>query len=288
MPELPEVETISRQLDPKMAGSNLIGLEILDPRLGEFPEPPRGRVRAVRRVGKEVGFFIGETVFLVHLRMTGRLIWEADSERLDSKSIMVREEKFRMHLRARLRFDRGVLLFHDVRRFGTMRIFPEESLPSQGIDPTTDEFTVESLERLLERGSQPMKNFLLRQDRIVGIGNIYASEILFRSRLHPMRQSSSLLPDEIRKLHRAIRLTLELAIANSGTTFSDYRDSDGETGSFGRFLHVYDREGEKCRSCRETIARLVQSGRSSFYCPECQPRTRTRKKAQKPKNQLKK
>ena len=271
MPELPEVETIARQLAPALVGRRVLGLAIGDPLLrggsGSTPAVRGRRVSDVRRSGKRVLIEMGPRPrgggplwLAVHLRMTGRLLWqEAGSETRPERA------------RARMRLDRGSLWFTDTRRLGTFEwCRTVEAAEPDGVDPVTPGFTPERLTVLLGSSPQPLKTWLLRQDRIVGLGNIYASEILHAARLSPVRPAGSLDRGEVRRLHRSTRRILERAIRNCGTTFSDFQDSRGEIGSFQRYLAVYDRAGRCCRRCRVPIERIVQQQRSTFYCPSCQ------------------
>ncbi len=269
MPELPEVETVARQLAPHLTGRTVRRLRILDPLLRDGRVPPlAGRtVERVDRSGKQVRLRLSprpgqaDPVWvLVHLRMTGRLLWLDEPGRPTVQ-----------HLRASLTFDRGILLFADTRRFGTLRFARSEAatLP-EGVEPLSDAFTRVLLGRMLAGSKTPLKPWLLRQDRIVGLGNIYASEILHEARLSPLRVSGSLKPHETGRLHRAVRRVLRRAIEHCGTTFSDFQDARGLEGAYQRYLRVYDRPGERCRRCRGTIDRLVQQQRSTFYCPVCQ------------------
>ena len=269
MPELPEVETVARQLAPRLAGRVAQRLILLDPRLRTGRRPRlRGRViTEVRRSGKQVliTFSPGPNGprplwLAVHLRMTGRLSWSAEPARAE-----------RAHLRARVDLDRGALLFHDTRRFGTFSWYlsAEEARPA-GIDPLSPELTPARLARLLEGSRQNVKAWLLRQDRLAGLGNIYASEILHAARLSPRRSAAALKEVEVRALLRSTRRILRRAIEKCGTTFSDFQDARGLTGSYQRYLAVYGREGERCRRCRGTVRRIVQQQRSTFHCPGCQ------------------
>lgn len=264
MPELPEVETVARQLAPCLAGRVVRSLRIFDPLLRRGPQPrPHGRrVAGVRRVGKQVLIeFDNGLCLAVHLRMTGRLIW-APNKRAEA-----REDR----LRARIGFDRGALLFADTRRFGTFRWFRDarEAEPA-GIDPVSAEMTIEALREMTGRARQSLKAFLLRQDRIVGIGNIYASEILWDARLSPRRLASGLRRAEVVRLHDSTRKILIRAIEHCGTTFSDFQDAHGLTGSYQQYLAVYDCEDELCRRCGATVKRIVQQQRSTYFCRGCQ------------------
>jgi len=268
MPELPEVETVARQLDPLVAGRRIARLVIRDRKLGHAD---RGRVAgtrilAVRRSGKQVVFDLArgrrrtpELFLVVHLRMTGRLLWVGDDEPSPPRA------------RAELVLDRGRVAFVDTRRFGTLRLFDDAGeLAPHGVEPLSDELTAGRLAALLGRSGQPIKPWLLRQDRLVGVGNIYAAEILFAARVDPRRAAGSLSRAEVRGLHRAIRSVLRRAIECCGTTFSDFQDARGRSGGFARLLAVYGREDEPCRRCGGSIARIVQQQRSTFFCPGCQ------------------
>ncbi|HHN75372.1 MAG TPA: bifunctional DNA-formamidopyrimidine glycosylase/DNA-(apurinic or apyrimidinic site) lyase [Acidobacteria bacterium] len=273
MPELPEVETVVRQLRPKVTGQHLERLLVFDGRLrpGRAPAPAQRRIHRVERIGKQIVFSFGpgrpsgrppRAWLACHLRMTGRLIWQA------------RQRNAQPDLRARLVLDRGVVDFIDTRRFGTLRwLHRIEEIQPQGLDPLTPDFTVSALEGLLAGSRQEVKVWLLRQDRLAGLGNIYASEILHRAGLAPRRRAGHLGKAETRRLFEAIGGVLSEAITNCGTTFSDFRDARGELGAYQKMLAVYGREGQRCRRCRQgEIRRVVQQQRSTFYCPACQTR----------------
>ena len=269
MPELPEVETVVRQLAPFLLDRKISSLEILDPRLEE-PEKAKVRSRTileVSRMGKRIVIRLsagsGNKAPLwlgFHLGMTGRLIMEGRQSGQQPG-----------HLRARLVLDRGCLNFFDVRRFGRLDIFHSpDSVRPKGIDPLSRAFTGRTLKKLLSGSSQQIKPWLLRQDRLVGIGNIYASEVLFAAGIDPRKPSLSLSAEEIRRLHRSIRKTLRLAIQHCGTTFSDFQDTRGRAGSFQNLLAVYRREDRPCPRCGKPIVRIIQQQRSTFFSPDCQ------------------
>lgn len=270
MPELPEVETVARQLAPALVGRSVRELRILDPRL-RTERPPRlagRRIVAVERCGKRVliefGPADGPVYLAVHLRMTGRLSWRPDEAAPE-------DSRSRKHLRAQLRLDRGRLLFVDARRFGTFAWYRSrhEAQP-QGLDPLSPALDPRRLDRLIDDSAQNVKAWLLRQDRLVGIGNIYASEILHAAAISPQRAVGSLDRDQRRRLLMATQRILRRAIRACGTTFSDFEDAHGVSGSYQRFLAVYEREAEPCRRCDAPIARLVQGQRSTYHCPGCQ------------------
>jgi formamidopyrimidine-DNA glycosylase len=271
MPELPEVETVVRCLAPVLTGRRVRRLEIFDSKLTiRSRQLPRSRViHDVFRRGKEIVIDLSRKTkpqkplwLCVHLRMTGRLIWSKSSSSSDDH-----------HLRARIILDQGNLLFIDSRRFGIMRLLTcLDNAFAGGIDPLSPEFTDAKLTGLLFRGNQEIKPWLLRQDRLVGLGNIYASEILFAARLHPGRPGGSLTRTEIKRLHGNTRRLLKRAIKYCGTTIADFQDGNGQSGRFQRFLKVYGREGAPCRRCTRPIEKITQQGRSTFFCPACQSR----------------
>lgn len=273
MPELPEVETVARQLEPVLCHRLVHRVEIVDPKLHHprVQEAHGRRFGRVFRQGKQVlmelvggGGGRGPLWLAVHLRMSGRLLW-AEKEPVTGPR----------HLRARFFLDQGALLFVDPRRFGqfTWLDDPGQAAPP-GTEPLAPEFTAAKLADLLAGSRQSLKTWLLRQDRITGLGNIYASEVLYRARLSPFRAAGSLRPAEVHGLHRAIRQILGKAIRCCGTTFSDFQGAHGLTGSFQRYLRVYEREGRPCFRCRTPIRRVTQSQRSTYYCPQCLKSTR--------------
>jgi formamidopyrimidine-DNA glycosylase len=170
--------------------------------------------------------------------------------------------------------DAGVLRFYDTRRFGRMWVLtPDEYAELDGrlgIEPLSDDFTPRVFGDLLSRSRAPIRNWLLDQSRVAGVGNIYAVEACYIARIDPRRPARSLDRNDARRLHRAIRKVLAAAVERRGTTFSDYRDVLGEGGAFQNELKVYDREGERCGRCRGEIVRVVLAGRSAYYCPGCQ------------------
>ncbi len=268
MPELPEVETIVRQLDRLLSGRILRGLQVRDPKLAHL-EPLAGslagtRLGRIRRSGKRVILPLedGEAVrgwLAVHLRMTGRLLLVEEGEPEPAPA------------RLCLELDRGRLLFADTRRFGTVDWLtgPAELAPP-GLDPFDPACTPAALAELARAARAPLKSWLLDQTRICGLGNIYVCEILHASRLSPWRAAGNLELAQWRLLHREMRRILRLAIKNCGTTFSDFQDSRGLEGSFGRMLQVYGRAGAACPRCGAIVQRETQAQRGSWWCPGCQ------------------
>jgi formamidopyrimidine-DNA glycosylase len=275
MPELPEVETIVRQLAPLVAGRRVRSIRVLDPKLtAAAREDLAGLpVTTVTRRGKRIVIAIGASARLaVHLRMTGRLVF-----------VPAGAPGARRALRATIDLDDGRVEFCDPRRFGTLEWIDGAADAEPGLDPTGPGFTVGALRGLLRGARQPLKTWLLRQDRLAGLGNIYASEILHRARLSPFRAGGTLSVEETRRLHDATRAVLEDAIRNCGTTFSDFKDAHGVTGQYQQFLRVYDRAGQPCPACGTPIRRQVQQQRSTYWCPDCVRRRPRQRPPQKEK-----
>jgi formamidopyrimidine-DNA glycosylase len=270
MPELPEVETVARQLDPLVRGQRVKSAQLLDPKLSLPGGRLAGRtITRAFRLGKRVLLELeragqGALYLAVHLRMTGRLIY-VDGARLPA-------ERGEAHLRARFNLERGLLLFYDTRRFGTLEL--HESLADAapaGLDPLSPELTPARLGELAAGSAMPVKPWLLRQDKLAGIGNIYACEACFAAGLHPARPMTGLDAGELKLLVRELKRILRSAIKHCGTTFSDFQDARGEAGGYVNYLRVYGRAGQPCPACGTPVARTVQQQRSTFYCPRCQP-----------------
>src|SRR4051794_9690645 len=282
MPELPEVETIRRQLAPAVEGRVLKELQVLDPRWCE-PAPPqevadavRGRrIEALSRRGKYLIWELEDEGYLaMHLRMTGNLLIVPADGDVDG----------RPHLRARLVLDSGKrVLFVDVRRFGTgIVLLGHDALEDYfsgrlGIEPLSPDFTADALRALARGRRAPVKAFLLSQERVAGVGNIYADEALFRARIHPLRPVGTLKRAQIQALRDAVVDSLEAGIDAKGATIDDFRHTDGASGSFqDRFL-IYGREGEPCVCCGTIVKKIRVAGRGTYVCEHDQPRPRIRR-----------
>jgi formamidopyrimidine-DNA glycosylase len=273
MPELPEVETVRRMLERTVIGRTVRSARISGARLrGRVPRAlPRalaGRTfGAARRHGKYLLLDLdGGVTLLSHLGMSGRWLFvEADPP----------EPLAHVHLRIAFR-DGARLWFQDPRRFGVLRVVAtaklarDPSLAILGPDPVAEPPDGGTLAALARGTRVSVKSFLLDQKRIAGIGNIYASEILFRARVSPARRAGSLARLEWIAIARETTAVMNEAIERMGTTFSMYRTLWGEPGQYGERLLVYDRAGEPCRACGTPIRRIVQSQRSTFLCPTCQ------------------
>jgi formamidopyrimidine-DNA glycosylase len=273
MPELPEVETVRRALEPALVGRTIERAEIVDARLTR-PEEPQlvaaeldgERVAAVERRGKYLVIrFQSGRALLVHLRMTGSFRTTRDGEG--------DEDPYR---RAVVSLDDGSdVAYRDVRRFGTWLLLePDEVEPylavRLGPEPLEERFTPRVLRDRLAGRRAPLKAALLDQRTVAGLGNIYADEALWRAKLHPRREAGTLTAAEIRRAHTGIREALEMGVARQGSTLRDYRQPDGASGSMQDEFKAYGRLGEPCERCGTPIDRIVVGGRGTWYCPRCQ------------------
>lgn len=272
MPELPEAETIVRGLAARLPGRTIVGVrvkhaDVLAPLSARaFRQLLRGcTVASVeRRAKKIVIHFRGGRLLLVNLGMTGALIL---TQQPRPKELAYTAVRFDLD-------DDQALLYHDVRRFGRLEIHDagswRERQVALGAEPLDPAFTGAVLFDLAQRSRTAIRNWLLDQRRVAGIGNIYANEALFRAGIDPRRPADRLMQGEATRLHAALRDVLGEAIAARGTTLSDFRDDRGESGGFAPLLQVYAREGEPCLRCGHAVERTVLTNRSIFFCPRCQ------------------
>ncbi len=289
MPELPEVETIVRRLARRLPGRTVIRADVRRPNV--VRGSPRKLERAlegatiasVSRRGKFLVFRLEDgRVWWSHLRMTGQ--WRVERPRRGSArraggARAARDAPADPYARAVFDLDDGSrLTYVDVRTLGEMEVLTARGWArreaAMGVEPLSPAFTPDLLDDLLDHSGRQVKEFLLDQAKIAGIGNIYASEALWRARISPRRRARNVGPVRAMALHAAIVGVLQDAIRKAGTTLGetsqDYVDSDGVPGGFAEFLAVYDREGEPCRRCGTPIRRIVQGQRSTYYCPTCQ------------------
>jgi formamidopyrimidine-DNA glycosylase len=267
MPELPEVETLCRQLDGIVKGEKILRSEVLDSLLGEIPQLAGHEFLGVARRGKFIDITLadGLTVIL-HLRMTGRLFYQPGQAAPPFTNI---ERPLPAYSRLIIHFTGGTLFLIDPRRFATVAVKPSSGAPAPVPDPLKGIAARVFLEMARTR-TIPVKSFLMDQRAIAGIGNIYASEILFSSGIDPRRTAKSLTLGEWGKVKKAAGEILRRAVACRGTTVSDWRDLFGEMGKNQDNLNVYSRHGEACRRCGGTIERIKQGGRGTWFCPACQ------------------
>lgn len=267
MPELPEVETIRRQLLPLYRGKEIADVRLKTPQLLKNCEPAffsdalRGQtIENMSRKGKFLIVECSHAFPVFHLGMSGIFLKDPA------------ESRYPQHIHLDIDFtDGSALYFQDMRKFGKIWLYQDyPALPNLGIDPISEALSEVQLKEFLGKRSIGMKNFLMNQKPITGIGNIYASEILFRAGISPYRRTDEVNAGEVKALHESIHTILEDAIDRFGTTYSAYRTVEGESGSNQNFLKVYQREGLPCTKCGSSILKSVIGSRSTFFCDNCQ------------------
>jgi len=271
MPELPEVETIKLTLEegrhgaPSLLGKEITGAEIrwpgvlVTPTPDEFSERVTGqRVQAFSRRGKHLLIHLSKDTLIFHLRMSGDLLVEQENQ------------AHRKHDRLLVYFQEGTrLAFNNIRKFGRVWLTadPEKELPDLGPEPLAESFRPQDLHQRLHSCSRQIKYFLLDQEMIAGLGNIYTDESLYKAGLHPQTKSDTLDPIQVKKLWRSIRGVLQDGIKHQGTSIDwMYRGGD-----YQHYLSVYGQEGEPCQNCGTIIQRMKIAQRSTYFCPSCQP-----------------
>jgi formamidopyrimidine-DNA glycosylase len=274
MPELPEVETVRRRLAPVLEGRQLADVAIADARLTRPADPAEvaaellgERVASVDRRGKYliVRFESGRAL-VVHLRMTGSFLHGARGDLPDDP-----------HRRAVVSLDDGSdVAYRDVRRFGTWLLVEPGALDAYidarvGREPLDAAYRPRHLAERLAGRRAPVKAVLLDQRAVAGVGNIYADEALWRARIHPLTQASTLDDDQVKALHRGVRDALRAGLRRQGSTLRDYRLPNGDAGGAQHEFKVYGRGGEPCDRCGTPIDKIRVAGRGTWYCPVCQP-----------------
>ena len=274
MPELPEVETIRRQLERFIKGRKIKKVEVTVPRIlphispADFQNRLKGAVfTSFSRQGKFLLCHMnrGELAMLIHFRMTGSLLYGTPSALIKA------------HTRISFWLDNDKLLcYNDMRKLGKIELIKGElvdnfhELKSLGPDPLSPDFSPQLLYSILQGSRRQIKELLLDQHKIAGLGNIYTAEALFDCGIHPQRKAHTLSPEEVGGLHRSILKILHLAIESRGCSIANYVDLAGESGAFQELRNVYQREGEPCYRCGELICRIKQQQRSTYLCPRCQ------------------
>jgi len=272
MPELPEVETVCRTLQPHLLGRTICRIEVLEPRL-RLRVDERAlagltgrRIEAITRIAKYILFHLaGEAAWLFHLGMSGKLICVAkNTERRKHDHIIIDLD------------DGNEVRYHDPRRFGLSLVAQKSDLPRLpqlcrlGIDPFDADLTGRYLFGFTRVSQRRIRDLLLDQQIVAGLGNIYANEILSFAGIKPTTRAHRLTRRQVQAIADTIPRLLRDAIRWCGTSFSDYRDGDDKSGEFQNHLRVYDRGGERCRACASVIKRVAIGNRSAFYCPSCQ------------------
>jgi formamidopyrimidine-DNA glycosylase len=273
VPELPEIEVLRRSLEPHLVGDRIERVEVRDPRLRE-PVRTKDLARrvsgqTVERLGRRSKYLLielsGGSTLAVHLGMSGRLTLAPAAAEPEPHEHVV----FSLRSGQKLRF-------RDPRRFGLVLAVPSDRLAEDphfaglGVEPLAPGFSGEVLRRAAAGRRGPVKAFLMDARVVVGVGNIYASESLFRAGIHPLRSVARLSAARWERLAEAVVEILGQAITQGGTTLNDFADGEGRSGYFQVSLSAYDREGQPCGRCGTAIRRIVQTGRSTYYCPGCQ------------------
>lgn len=273
MPELPEVETVKRTLEILIKGKTISNVEISWGKIIKYPDDKnefamliQGQtIQAIERRGKFLKFVLDDFVLVSHLRMEGRY------GLYDPKEARNKHVHVVFHLK-----DGSELRYQDVRKFGTMHLFKrgeeEATLPlSQlGVEPFSTDFTCEYLIEKSKRTARKIKAMLLDQTVVVGLGNIYVDEALYRARIRPERIAKDLQAEEYKRLHREIIDTLQEAVEQGGSSIKSYVNGQGEMGMFQQQLNVYGRKNEPCNECGTEINKIVVGGRGTHFCPNCQ------------------
>ncbi len=281
MPELPEVETVKRTLQSLVIGKKIDRVEVRLPRIIIEPPDPslfeitlqHQTIQQVERRGKFLRFICDDVVWVSHLRMEGRYGLFHLSDPID------------LHVHVIFHFEDGTQLrYKDVRQFGTMHVFRKgedllkKPLNQLGIEPLESTFTVDELKRRIAHRESPIKPILLNQAYVVGIGNIYVDESLFRAGVHPMRLANSLSHLEYIALHSAIVATLSESVEVGGSSIKSYVNGQGEIGLFQHQLQIYGRTNQPCNRCSHPIEKFVLHGRGTHICVSCQPLHRRKKR----------
>jgi formamidopyrimidine-DNA glycosylase len=278
MPELPEVEAVVRTLRPLVHGRRIRCVHVFHP-IATKPQSAshvvrqaqRGRIRMVERKGKYVLLGLDRGLLTMHFRLDGQLLWFSNGKELLK---LANQGENGVHVDVAFELDHGVLGFADRRHFGRVHIWESAvdcpGLRVMGIDPLSRDFTFSRLTQLLAGSKRPLKDFLLDQTRVAGIGNIYSCESLWHARLDPRRRANTLKPQEARRLYKAIVSVLARALECCLHPAPDFRDPEWWFQGLENILRAYGREGKPCRRCGRPIRRIAQGGRSTYFCGRCQ------------------
>ncbi len=291
MPELPEVETIVSDLKKDLVGHIIVDVDFLwsgllrDLSVSDFKKMVLGKkITGIERRAKNIRVRLDDGLnLLMHMKMTGHLIYAYDSWQIDANGRWVQSkhgqsplfDPLNQSIRAVFYLDKGKLLaFSDIRKFAYLKLLDDKDIETffakYGPEPFSDQFNVQFLTDLLKNKKSAIKKVLMDQANIAGIGNIYADEILFQAKIHPLTPAASLSEDEIAALYKATKVVLTKAIKLRGTSTSDFRDTQGKKGEFGQALSVYRQTNRPCPKDGTPIKRIVVGGRGTHYCPACQ------------------
>ena len=278
MPELPEVEAVATALRPLVAKRRIRCAHIFHP-IATRPQPAvrlvtmaeGRRIEKVSRLGKNLLLELDRGVLLLHFKLDGQLLWFSNARELMKRA---NAKPGGVHVDVAFELNGGVLGFADGRHFGRVTAWDSKAsipgLRKLGVDALSREFTPRSLRERLAKSIRPVKEFLLDQTKVAGVGNIYSGESLWHSRISPLRRANSLSAAEASRLHKAIVSVLRRALECCLHPAPDFSDPSWWFQGLDRILRVYGREGERCRRCGHAIQRIEQAGRSTYYCPHCQ------------------
>jgi len=278
MPELPEVEAVVRTLRPFVQDRRIRCVHVFHP-IATKPQAASHvarraqgrRIRTVDRKGKYVLLVLDRGFLTIHFKLDGQLLWFSNGKELLARA---NQHEDGMHVDVALELDKGVLGFADRRHFGRVHVWESANdcpgLSALGIDSLSRDFTSRRFAELLSASKRPLKDFLLDQTRVAGIGNIYSCESLWHAGLDPRRRANTLKPLEARRLHKAIVSVLARALECCLHPAPDFRDPEWWFQGLENILRAYGREGKPCRRCGEPIRRIAQGGRSTYYCGRCQ------------------
>lgn len=284
MPELPEVETIKNQLKSQIVGKIISDIEILEKKqfIGKKEEIIGKKIITIDRFGKILSFKLvkanqpDQSVYLnLHLKLTGQILYAKNLKQAIFREVIPFTQTNKMPAnttRIIIKFNDGSgLFFNDLRKFGWIKVMNKPEIP-KGVDILSKEFTVTYLTEIIKTSNKPIKLLLMDQEKITGIGNIYANDALFLAKINPLRKSKTLKNEEIKKLYDAIKKVIDEGIKHGGSSGADeaFIHLDGTKGKHQRYFLVYQRENQPCPYCKTPIKRIKQNGRSSFYCPKCQ------------------
>jgi formamidopyrimidine-DNA glycosylase len=278
MPELPEVEAVVRTLRPLVQGRRILCVHVFHP-IATKPQPASylarhaqgSHIRTVDRKGKYVLLGLDRSLVTMHFKLDGQLLWFSSVKELLR---LANQSDNSVHVDVAFELDKGVLGFADRRHFGRVHVWESADacpgLRVLGVDALSREFTSARFAELLSASKRPLKDFLLDQSRVTGIGNMYSCESLWRASLDPRRRANTLKPEESRRLHKAIVSILARALECCLHPAPDFRDPQWWFQGLETILRVYGREGKPCRRCGEPIQRIAQGGRSTYCCKRCQ------------------
>jgi formamidopyrimidine-DNA glycosylase len=278
MPELPEVEAVAQTLRPLVERRRIRCVHVLHA-IATKPQSPSHlariaegqRIQSVQRKGKYLWLQLEREIVTLHFKLDGQLLWFSNAQKMFK---VANQQELGVHVDVAFELDNGVLGFADGRHFGRVQVYESEqacpSLAGLGIDAISPDFTAARFEKLLAASKRPLKEFLLDQTRVAGIGNIYSCESLWHAKLNPRCRANSLKPAELRRLHKAIVSVLARALECCLHPPPDFRDANWWFQGLEKILRAYDREGKPCRRCEEPIKRIAQGGRSTYFCAHCQ------------------